>query len=71
MTTKLEGRLEREYLLHNGKTMIVALLPEGVEYRLKRGRKRFLLPHPLAFLKAVQLATPPRKARVKRGLLSV
>ena len=52
--TRLTRPVTREVATLSGSSLIVTLSPEGVVFREKRRRTRFLLPYGVAFLEAVE-----------------
>lgn len=55
MATKLNKPVTREIATLRGAPLIVTLAPEGIVFREKKHKTRFLLPYGPAFLYAVRL----------------
>lgn len=61
MATPLTKRVSRAVTTRYH-DLVVTLTPDGVEYREKRRRKAFLIPHGVAFQRAIDLAINAERA---------
>ncbi len=70
MTTFLHKPVAREIAASRHGPMIVTIATEGIYYREKGRRKAFLLPHGVAFLRAVDLHIARERAEKKAARIA-